>query len=200
MPGYVNGLPPKNVRWRARARAQSAAGFQPAAASRTAPASRAVAALQPAGSTAAVPSASAVVLAAAVRACPVESDGYDDPPVALHSLPVVVPVRVLTGDGAVIVDEQVHGIGKPDDLGGAFGLDPVTEESVVHDADGGVRISLQVLGLHGRLAGADDHPALTVDANGHRRQLRKAVGSAGGKHGPVVGAHELPGALQLHGF
>src|SRR5215471_16189193 len=161
MPGYVNGLPPKNVRWRARARAQSAvppdvvlgaAQLQPAAGFKPTVASLTEAALQPAGSTAAVPSASAVVLAAAVRACPVESDGYDDPPVALHSLPVVVPVRVLTGDGAVVVDEQVHGIGKPDDLGGAFGLDPVTEESVVHDADRGVRISLQVLGLHGRLA------------------------------------------------
>src|SRR5262249_14148580 len=70
--------------------------------------------------------------AAAVRAGAGQRDRRDDPAVAAHGVPVVIPVRVLARNPAVVIDQQVHGLWQPDYLGRALGLDPVAEEAVVH--------------------------------------------------------------------
>ena len=49
--------------------------------------------------------------AAGVGTGPGEVDAQDDPPLALHRRPVVVPVGVLTGDPPVVIDEDLHSIG-----------------------------------------------------------------------------------------
>ena len=40
-----------------------------------------------------------------------------------HRLPVLVPVGVLAGDGAVVVDQRLDSVGQVDDLGVAVDLD-----------------------------------------------------------------------------
>src|SRR5262245_57909584 len=47
---------------------------------------------------------------------PGEVDPQNDPAIAFHRRPVVVPVGVLAGDPPVVVDEDVHRVGQRDDL------------------------------------------------------------------------------------
>src|SRR5262247_277737 len=105
--------------------------------------------------------------AADVGTGPGEVDPQDDPAVAYHRRPVVVPVGVLAGDPPVVVDEDVHRVGQRDDLCLALDLDPFAEEAVVDDAERRPGVTPQVLGLDRGLTGTDQHPPLLVDRAEH---------------------------------
>src|SRR6266516_2821036 len=113
--------------------------------------------------------------AADVGTGPGEVDAQDDPALALHRRPVVVPVGVLAGDPPVVVDEEFHRIGQRDDLRLALDLDPLAEEAVVENAQRCPGITPQVPGLDRGLAGADQHPPLVVDRAEHGGKLRPSV-------------------------
>ena len=85
-----------------------------------------------------------------------------------HGAPVVVPVGVLAGDAAVVVDQSVHGLGEGHDLGGAIDLDPGAEEVVAEHTHGGGGVAAEVADLVGGLPAADDDLAVAVDADGDR--------------------------------
>ena len=118
---------------------------------------------------------------------------------SLHGLSVFVPVGVLSGDRAVVLDETVHGVWQGDHLDRSFGLEPPAEEPVLEDAEPGLRPPPQVEGLHGGLAGADDDPSVGVDGRRHRGELNTTVTSSGGEHRPMVVAHERERLLGVHG-
>jgi hypothetical protein len=48
-----------------------------------------------------------------------------------HGGPVVVPVRMLSGNGAVVLNQWFHRLGQADDLDIATDLCPVAEEPVI---------------------------------------------------------------------
>src|SRR5262249_3131549 len=73
--------------------------------------------------------------AADVRPGPGEADPEDDPALALHRRPVVVPVGVLAGDPAVVLNEEFHRIRQVNDFRLALHLDPLAEEAVVDDTE-----------------------------------------------------------------
>src|ERR1700729_258897 len=106
-----------------------------------------------------------VVLAANVRSGPVHRDPDNEPQIAAHCLLVLRPVRVLTGDPAVVVLQDRHRRGQVDDLGVTFRLHPFAEEAVVQPAHRGPRVPGQVLRLDGGLPGADEHAADIVDGD-----------------------------------
>src|SRR3989442_10488681 len=69
----------------------------------------------------------------------------------LHPLAVLVPVRVLAGQAAVVVDQELHRLGERGDLGRPINLDPSTEERVSHRAQRCARVEPQVAYLRPRL-------------------------------------------------
>src|SRR5690348_11343883 len=75
-------------------------------------------------------------------------NGDDQAALAAHRVAILVPVGMLAGYPAVVIDEQVHRLGQVDEIRGALGLDPLAEEPVRHDADRGARITREVLHLH----------------------------------------------------
>src|SRR6266516_4204951 len=91
--------------------------------------------------------------------------------VALHGRTVVGPVRVLTGDGAVIAHEKLHGGWQRDHFGGPVHLNPVTEEAVAEHTQRCAVVASQVTSLDSRLAATDQRPAFRVNRGEHWRQL-----------------------------
>ena len=59
---------------------------------------------------------------------PLDLEPHQHPALLDHRPPVVVPVRVLAGEPAVVVDEQLDGLRPLHDLGGALHLDPAAVE------------------------------------------------------------------------
>jgi hypothetical protein len=85
-----------------------------------------------------------------------------------HGVPVVVPVWMLPGDGAVILDQRFHRLGQADDLDVTAELRPVAEEPVIEHAQPGSGVTLDIQGLYCGFACADDQTILRVDADEHR--------------------------------
>ena len=83
-----------------------------------------------------------------------------------HGAPVVIPVGMLAGDAALVVDEPVHGLRQGHDPHGGVDLDPGAEEVVGGHAQGGGGVTAEVADLVGGLPAADDHFAVAVDADG----------------------------------
>src|SRR5215211_5777354 len=125
-----------------------------------------------------------------------QSDEY--PLLVDHGASVVVPVGVLAGDAAVVVDQPVHGLWQGHDLCGAVDLDPGAEEGVGEDAQGGGGVASEVADLVGGLPAADDDLALAVDADGDGGGLEAAGGSAGNQYRPVVVGHKLASLVWGH--
>src|SRR4029453_13333328 len=103
-----------------------------------------------------------------------------------HGGAVVVPVRMLPGDGAVVLDQRFHRLGQADDLDVATELRPVAEKPVIEHTQPGSGVAADVQGLHCGFAGTDDQTILRVDADEYRRQLRRAVTFHGCKNGMWV--------------
>ena len=101
-----------------------------------------------------------------------------DLPCLLHGRAVVVPVGMLAGDAAEVLDQAVLGLlaGHVEDLGGAVDLHPRVVPLVGEDEHAGARVAAQVGGLGAVGVRRDDDPAVGVDAAGHRRELRAPVG------------------------
>src|SRR5215204_4086998 len=85
-----------------------------------------------------------------------------------HGGPVVVPVRMLPGDGAIVLNQRFHRLGQADDLDIATELCPVAKEPVIEHTQPGSGIAADVQGLHCGFAGADDQTILRVDADEYR--------------------------------
>jgi hypothetical protein len=93
---------------------------------------------------------------------------------------------VLAGDQPVIVLQQVQRLGQVDELSGTLSLDPLAEEAVAQHAQRGMRVPGQILRLDRGLARADQHAALLVDRDGHRRELGPPITPDGGEHRMMV--------------
>jgi hypothetical protein len=122
--------------------------------------------------------------------------------------PVVIPVGVLAGDAAVVVDQPIHGVRQRDDLSAAVNPDPRAEEVVGEDAQGRGWVASKVADLVGRLRAADNHLPVAVDPDDDGRGLEAAWprcchkapacwacpgGSAtGSRLGPPAGAARSP--------
>ena len=105
---------------------------------------------------------------------------------------------MLARDSAVVVLEERQRIGEMDELSPAFGLDPLPEESVVHDAHRSPVVTSQVLGLDGCFPGADQEPAIVIDSHHHGGQLRPSVSSSGSQNCPRVRGDEGGRAPDVH--
>src|SRR6266540_4688249 len=68
--------------------------------------------------------------ATVVRPGPGEVDAQQDAPVPLHRAAIVVPVRVLAGDAAVVVHQRLHRLGQGHDRGRPLHLDPAPVAAV----------------------------------------------------------------------
>jgi len=88
--------------------------------------------------------------------------------------PVVIPVGVLAGDAAVVVDQPIHGVRQRDDLSAAVNPDPRAEEVVGEDAQGRGWAASKVADLVGRLRAADNHLPVAVDPDDDGRGLEAA--------------------------
>src|SRR5215217_7587498 len=99
-----------------------------------------------------------------------------------HGGPVVVPVWMLPGDGAVVLHQRFHCLGQADDLNVAAELRPVAKEPVIEHAQPGSGVAADVCGLDCGFAGTDDQTILGVDADEYRGQLGSAVAFHGGKN------------------
>src|SRR5215211_4486194 len=91
-----------------------------------------------------------------------------------HGLPVLVPVGVLAGDAAEVLDQAVEGLRHVQHVGVAVNLDPRTVPVVGEDQHGDLRVPLRVPGLRPGRIGGDDDPVLGVDATGDAGDLRPA--------------------------
>src|SRR5215204_6603149 len=85
-----------------------------------------------------------------------------------HGGTVIVPVRVLPGDRAVVLDQRFHRLGQAYDLHVAAELRPVAEESVIEHTQPGSEVPADVHGLHCSFACTDDQTILRVDADEYR--------------------------------
>src|SRR5437660_11019976 len=94
-------------------------------------------------------------------------------------------------DPAVVIDQRLHGPGEMDDLDRALDAVPLPEEALAEHADRGLGVAQQLADLDPVLAGADDHPALVVDAGDHRGELGASIAALRGDHGAWV----VPGAV-----
>src|SRR3954467_7107387 len=92
----------------------------------------------------------------------VEPDEY--PLLLLHRSSVVVPVRMLAGNRAVVVDQAVHRLGQRHDRHRALDLDEAAVELVREHAQPRSWIASYVLHLDRRLTARDDDPPMVVDA------------------------------------
>ena len=126
------------------------------------------------------------VLAANVRAGPVHRDPDNEALVAAHCLLILRPVRMLTGDAAVVVLKERHRRGQVDELGGTLRLHPLAEEAVGQPAYRCPGIPGQVLRLNGGLPGTDQQSAIVVDRYDDWRELRAAIGPRSSQDGPRV--------------
>src|SRR4029453_12942332 len=115
-----------------------------------------------------------------------------------HGGPVVVPVWMLSGDGAVVLNQRFHRLGQADDLHLAPELCPVAEEPVIEHTQPGSGVAADVQGLHCGFAGTDDQTILRVDADEYRRQLGRAVTFQGCKNGMWVLTGERECFCDLH--
>ena len=113
-------------------------------------------------------------------------------------MPVVGPVGVLSGNVAVVIDQEFHRVRERYHFGSAVDLYPGAEEAVVEHAQGGARVAAQVARFIGGLAATDDGPADVIDANGHGRQLRPAATAPRGQHRTMAGGEELLGCGTIH--
>src|SRR4051794_5124295 len=118
--------------------------------------------------------------------------------VAFHGAAVVVPVRVLTRNPAVVLDESFHGVGQWHDRRAALDQEPLAVELTGQAAEPDARVASEVLHLERRLAAADDGVALVVDADGDRRHGRLAALAQGADHDVVVLAEALAGLVGGH--
>jgi hypothetical protein len=82
-----------------------------------------------------------------------------------HGRPVVVPVRMLPGDGAVLLHQRFHRLGQADDLNVAAELRPLANEPVIEHAQPGSGVAADVQGLDCRFAGTDDKTIPRVNAD-----------------------------------
>ena len=73
-----------------------------------------------------------------------------------HGGAIVVPVRMLPGDGAVVLDQRFHRLRQIDDLDVATELCPVAEEPVIEHTQPGSGVTADIQGLHCGFAGTDD--------------------------------------------
>jgi hypothetical protein len=81
---------------------------------------------------------------------------------------VVIPVGMLPGDAAVVVDKWLHRLRQVHDLGDPLDEDPLAEERLRKDTEHHAGVAGEVARLHRGLAGADDHVARFVQADRHR--------------------------------
>src|ERR1700722_4686289 len=108
-----------------------------------------------------------------------------------HRVTVLVPVGVLAGDRAVIVDERFDRLRYVDHFGVPVDLH-VGAVELVGEHDHACLRSAPDVGALGALGIArDHHPALFVDAAGHGRALQRAVRPKGGQHHPVSRPDEI---------
>jgi PucR family transcriptional regulator, purine catabolism regulatory protein len=116
-----------------------------------------------------------------------------------HGLPVLVPVRVLAGDGPVVADQRLGRLRHVDHLGVAVHLDPRPAEVVRQEHHADLRVPTRVPGLGPLRVGGHDDPALGVHPAGHRGRLRAPVGPGGDDDGVVAGPDEVEEFIPAHG-
>ena len=116
-----------------------------------------------------------------------------------HRGAVVLPVGVLAGDAAEVLDQPVLGLlaRHVEDLRGAVDLHPRVVPLVGEHEHRGPRVAAQVGGLGAVGVGRDDDPPVAVDPAGHRRELGAPVGAMGDQHQVVAGADEVEQLLAL---
>src|ERR1700722_7276238 len=108
-----------------------------------------------------------------------------------HRAAVLVPVGVLAGDGAVIVDERFDRLGHVDHFGVPVDLH-VGAVELVGEHDHACPRSAPDIGALGALGVArDHHPPLLVDTAGHGRALQRAIRPKGGQHHSVSWPNEI---------
>src|SRR4051812_28223769 len=131
-----------------------------------------------------------------------ESTGGDGPPpgdgdpeqrLALpgHGRPVLVPVRVLAADRAVVLDQGLQRLGQIQHLGLAVHLHPRAVPVLGQHAqrDGGV--PTDVGDLRPLRIGRDDDPSVAIHPAGQRRHLHAAFASPGHEDRLVARTEEL---------
>src|SRR6476661_5247412 len=131
------------------------------------------------------------------RAPAVRGDAQQALALAVHRGAVVVPVRVLAGDGAVVVDEGLQRLGHVEHLDLAVDLDPGTTEVIRQHHHAGPRVPSRVRGLGALGVGGDDDAALRVHPARDRRELGLTVVAAGDQHHLVPRPDELQQPVEV---
>src|SRR4051794_20671681 len=96
------------------------------------------------------------VSAGDVRSGAGQIEADEDPLLPLHRPAVVVPVGMLPGDLAVVVDQRLHRLGQRQNARGSLDLDEAAVERVREDAQPGPWVAPHVLRLDRCLATRDD--------------------------------------------
>src|SRR5215475_3126887 len=105
---------------------------------------------------------------------------------------------MLARDPPVVVLKERQRIGEMNELSPAFGLDPLPEESVVHDAERSPGVTSQVLGLDGCFPGTDQEPPVVIDRHHDGRQLWPPISPGGGEDRARVRGDEGGRAPDVH--
>ena len=114
-----------------------------------------------------------------------------------HGLAILLPVGMLAGDAAEVVDEALNCLRHVQHLGVAVDLHPRAVPVVGEDEHRYPRVPLGVAGLRSGRIGGDDNPALEVHTTGHRRNLRAAVAAGGSEQQPMAWTGEVEELCQL---
>ena len=101
------------------------------------------------------------------------------------------PVRVLAGDGTVVVDERRGGLGHVEHLGRAVHLHPGPAEVVGEDADAHLGVAARIPRLRPLRVGRHHDAPLGVHPAAHWGELRPPVATCGHVDPLVSGTQEV---------